>query len=212
MYNIAILFLHVIVIASLSLVALRLGKEALIAWLSLLGVTMNLFVLKPITLFRLHVTASEALAVGYLLSLNLLRAYFDIEAAKKGVLISFLMLIAFFLLSQCHLLYQSVDEHYAPLLRLMPRLLFASLATFLVVQLFDLTLFSRLHLSLVARTGITMVFSETLDTLLFSFLGLWGVVESVGEIILFVLSIKFIVIVCNLPFVALSRRIIGTQV
>ena len=73
--NFLVLCLHITTICALTILAMRFGKEVMIAWLSMLVVAMNLFVLKQITLFGLCVTSSDALGVGYLLGLNLIIKY-----------------------------------------------------------------------------------------------------------------------------------------
>ena len=108
--NSIILVLHVTSVCVLTLFALRFGKELMIAWLSLLAVAMNLFVLKQITLFGLCVTSSDALAVGYLLGLNLIQEFFGGKTARKTVWISLFISASFVLLSQIHLAY--TPNHY----------------------------------------------------------------------------------------------------
>lgn len=215
--NSFVLCLHVAIICSLTLCALRLGREAMVGWLCLLAVAMNLFVLKQINLFGLSVTSSDALGVGYLLGLNLIQEYFGREQARKTVWISLFVACAFLVLSQIHLLYlpnrfDQAQPHFVFLLSPMLRILAASLFSFLVVQLVDLRFFAHLRARtggkyLAARTTATLLLSQTLDTLLFSFLGLYGTVGSVADIILLSLAVKAIVICLSAPFVTLSKRV-----
>lgn len=216
--NILVLCVHVLLICSLTLGALRLGREAMVAWLSLLAIAMNLFVLKQINLFGLHVTASDALGVGYLLGLNLIQEYFGRDAARKTVWISLFTASAFLMLSHIHLLYipnrfDHSHNHFTFLLTPMLRIVAASLFSFLMVQLVDIRFFTLLrnrtggkYLSL--RILITLLFSQILDTLLFSFLALYGNVLSIADIIFLSLAIKIIVIVLSTPFVTLSKKVV----
>lgn len=216
-YNFFILTLHTSILTALTLFCFRLGKEFLIAFLSLLAILMNLFVLKQMTLFGLDITCSDALAVGYLLGLNLIQEFFGRESARKMIWISFCTSIIFLLLSQIHLLYipSTLDRthlHYKTLLNPQMRLICASLASFLIIQFLDLRLFAYLrtrfnHKAFPLRSGITLLASETLDTLLFSTLGLAGMVTSLSSIILFSLLAKTLVIFLSLPFLTLAKRI-----
>ncbi len=72
MLNELIFLSYICVVSGASLIALALGKEALIALICLQAVLVNFFVTKQITLFGLTATASDALAVGTTLALNLL--------------------------------------------------------------------------------------------------------------------------------------------
>ena len=218
MLNLLILTLHVATISALTLFALRFGKELMVAWLCILAVVMNLFVLKQITLFGLSVTSSDALAVGYLLGLNLIQEFFGRAFARKCVWISLFTSCGFVLLSQIHLLYAPnqfdlSQPHFIFLFNPMPRIIFASLFSFLTVQLFDLTFFSFLREKtagkyLTSRIALALVISQTLDTLLFSYLGLYGIVASLTHIICLSLAVKGVVILLSTPFVSLSKKIV----
>lgn len=216
LYNSGLVALHSLFVGGFSLVALRLGKEAIGAWLALLAIFMNIFVLKQVTLFGLEVTCSDALSVGYLLSLNLAQEFFGRQFARRMVITTLLITVASLALAVIHLAYlpNSYDEsqnHFAFLFQPMPRLIFASLLSFFIVQAFDMTLFSFLQKLtkgrfLAPRTMLTLCFSETLDTLLYSFLGLYDLVGNLPNVILFSLIVKGAVIGLSAPFVFLSKR------
>ncbi|MCC5832623.1 MAG: queuosine precursor transporter [Chlamydiales bacterium] len=220
--NSLILAFHVTAVCGLSLFALRFGKELMIAWLSLLAVAMNLFVLKQVTLFGLSVTASDALGVGYLLGLNLIQEFFGQKTARRSVWISLFISASFVLLSQIHLAYTPnrydlAQSHFLFLFTPLARLILASLFSFLVVQLVDLAFFRFLRKKmsgkyLTLRTTLALVLSQTLDTLLFSFLGLYRLVPHIGDIILFSLVVKGVVILFSTPFVYLSKQVAGHEV
>ncbi len=130
--------------------------------------------------------------------------------------IGFSMMLTFLLLSQIHLLYtpttqDTTHHHYHALLSPQPRLIGASLTSFLIVQFFDIKLFSLLRKKIGTkffplRATTSLLLTETLDTLLFSFLGLAGMVASLRDIILFSLLAKLVVVVCSLPLLTLAKR------
>jgi uncharacterized integral membrane protein (TIGR00697 family) len=220
--NSLLLCLQVATFSGMTLAALRFGKASLTAWLAVLAACMNLFVLKQITLFGLNVTSSDALAVGYLLGLNLIQEFFGRKVARKMVWISFFASGGFILLSQMILAYtpNQFDAGHPHLLFVFspaPRLMIASLISFLLVQFVDLAFFQFLQTKtqgkyLTLRTTIALILSQLLDTLLFSFLGLYGLVSSLSDVILMSLAIKGIVILLTTPFVAFSRRMARVQV
>ena len=99
----------------------------------------------------------------------------------------------------------------------MPRIMIASLFSFIIVQLIDLSFFGFLRKKtegkfLTGRATLALILSQLLDTLLFSFLGLYGLVENIGHIMLLSLSIKGIVILFSAPFIYLSKRIVPNEV
>ncbi len=218
-HNSILLLLHTACVSSLTLFALRMGKEALIAWLAFLAITVNFFVLKQITLFGMNVTCSDAHAVGYLLGLNLIQEFFGRNLARKTVWISFYLSLSFVILAQIHLFYQpnSYDyshSHYKALLTPMPRLLFASLTSFLTVQFFDLTFFAFLRRKtegrfFILRALLALFLSQLFDTLLFSVLGLYGLIAHLPDVIVFSLIVKWAVILLSVPFLFFSKKMVS---
>ncbi len=191
------------------------GQSALITWITLLSFLANLFVLKQITLLGFNATASDVFAIGGLLSLNLLQEKFGRRAAQQAIWISFSCLLFFVLMSQIHLYYEpssydSSQGAYSNILSPAPRLLLASLITFFLVQQFDSRLYQKLRqvfsgISMVWISGITMSISQLLDTVLFAFLGLYGIVDAITEIIIVSYCIKLIAIANTLPWSFLTQ-------
>ena len=195
--------------------ALKLGKGALTAWVAIQALIANLFVLKQMTLFGFNVTTSDAFAIGSLLGLNFLQEHYSREDAKKATWICFFFMFFFAIVSQLHLLYQpssfdTTQTAYAQLLSPAPRLLFASMGVFFLVQQIDIRFFAFLKdrfpaLGFPARASIALVVSQFLDTFLFTFAGLYGMVISVVDVIVISFAVKFIVIFCITPLLKLAK-------
>lgn len=215
--NILILFLHILIIGGITLFALRLGKEAMIAWLALLAVTSNLFIFKEISFIQWSATATDSLAVGYLLGLNLIQEFFSQKLARRAVWIAFFTTQAFLILSFIHLAYlphpeDSMQESYLTLLYPTPRIFIASIFSFFVVQFFDLTLLAYLRRKtqgkyFPGRALVTSFLSEALDTVLFTLLALYGTYNALGEIMGVSLVIKILSLLFIAPFLAFAKRI-----
>jgi uncharacterized integral membrane protein (TIGR00697 family) len=209
--NELIFITQALLIVCFALGALKLGKEALMTWVAVQALIANLFVLKQLNLFGLDVTASDAFAIGSLLGLNFLQEYFSKEDANKATWICFFFMVFFAFVSQIHLLYQpnlydTSQAAFQTILSPSPRLLIASMSVFFVVQQFDIRFFAFLKKMLpqtrfAFRAAIALVFSQFLDTVLFSFAGLYGIVASVADIILVSFLVKLIVIFFFTSFV-----------
>jgi len=217
MINELIFFSHISILFLSLLGALRIGKEALIGLICVLVVLMNMFVLKQINLFGLSVTATDAFAVAVTLGLNMLQEYYGLKLTQKTIWISFYVSIVVLVLSKVHLLYipsnfDTYQPHFVAILTIMPRIVLASLITYLIVMQADALLYNwfkqRMSDYVVLRNYISISISQFLDTILFSVLGLWGVVPSLTHIILFSYSIKVITIICAGPTIALAKRYI----
>lgn len=217
MHNIGVLAPHLGVLLLLILFTLRLGERALHAWLCVIAVSMNLFVTKQISLFGLDITATDALAVSYLLGFNLLQEFYGKETARSHLLISFLVSSGFVLLSLFHLAYEPnafdlADPAFRLILSPLPRIIGASLLTFVVVQAFDIFFFGWLRekfegKQLMMRLIVCLMFSQIIDTVLFSFLGLYGQVGNLFDIMVVSLGFKYIVIFFSAPIGAYAKTI-----
>lgn len=205
-----ILFLiQTVLIVGFALGAFKLGKGALTAWVAVQALIANLFVLKQITLFGLDVTASDAFAVGSLLGLSFLQEYYGREEAQKATWICFFFMAFFMLVSQLHLHYSpsvhdTTQGAYSAILTPAPRLTMASMGVFFLVQQIDVRLFAYLKakasgLDFAFRTGIVLVATQLIDTVLFSYAGLYGMVVSMVDIIFISFLIKLTVIFLITP-------------
>lgn len=216
MFN-SVLFVSSCCIVTLcALISLKIGKTMLIAWISLLGILANLFVLKQISLFGLNATASDVFAVGSLLGLNLLREHYDLNSCKQAIWISFACMVFFTLMGQIHLLYEPsvVDQSqqaYDVLLKPNPRIMTASMLVFFSVQWFDVLFYHFILKKMVGsvwlRNTFSLLTSQVLDTVLFSFLGLYGIIDSIGQIIIISLTIKWVAIAFMVPITSFSKRV-----
>ena len=208
--NELIFILHVILITGSSLIALLIGPHALIASVCLQVVLANLFVIKQMSLFGMNVTCSDAFIVGGIFGLNLIQEFFGKQLARKTIGISFFIVMFYLVMSQLHLWYtpnnfDTMHQSFENILGLMPRITIASITVYLFVQLIDTQLYGFLKKLTSGRYAMlrsitSLTCSQLIDTILFSFLGLYGIVGSVWNIIIVSFTIKIIVILLTTPF------------
>jgi queuosine precursor transporter len=208
--------LHVIIVAITALAALKLGKEALVGLIGILAILANLFVVKQTTLFGCNVTCGDVYIVGSIFALGLLQEYFGKKIAHKAIWIGFFMAVFYVIMSQMHLLYipnkfDVMQKHFLPILKHMPRIIIASLVAHIVAQyvLVGLnTLFKNMSSCryLVVRNTGALICSQAVDTILFGFIGLYGIVHSVVQVMFFSFIIQLIIIACTVPFIAIAKR------
>jgi uncharacterized integral membrane protein (TIGR00697 family) len=215
--NELIFFLHTCIIAAFALGSLALGRSALVAFICIQCLLANLFVIKQITLFGFTATCADAFTVGATIGLNLLQEYFGKEITKKTIWINFFLLIFYAIISQVHLIYtpHSADTmhlHFMPLLKFMPRIVIASFSVYFISQMADYYLYGILkktfhHKYIILRNYASIALCQLLDTVLFSFLGLYGIIDNIGEVIIISYLIKLLSIIIATPFVGFSRKI-----
>lgn len=220
--NEGIFALHIAVTAVAALLALRLGRAALLAWIGLQAVLANLFVIKQMTLIGLTVTCSDIYMVGSVLCLNLLQEFYGREAARQSVLISLLLMALFGVMSQLHLAYEpspydSTHSYFAQILAFTPRLLIASYLVFYIVQRLDIWVFGRLRARLGSwplplRSGLSTLLAQIVDCTLFVMIGLYDIVNEPLHVIFVGCIVKMLVIAGAVPFTALAARVFDREV
>lgn len=208
---------YTIIIAFFSLASLALGQHALVAFVCVQCILANLFVLKQITLFGLTATCSDAFTIGATLGLNLLQEYFGKTITKKAIWINFFLLIFYVIVSQIHLLYipnaaDVTHDHFFALLQFAPRIVISSFLVYLISQLADYHLYGFLKQIckdrfIIIRNYTSIALCQLLDTVLFSFLGLYGIIDDIWSVIIISYFLKIGAILISTPFVGLSRSI-----
>lgn len=224
MLNEIIFLIYILVISTNLLIALKISKEALISLICVQVILVNLFVVKEIRLFNLIATASDALSVGITLGLNLLQEYFSKKDAQKTVWISFLCSIFYSIVTKLHLLYKpdtqnfNISQCFNMILGSTPRIIIASLVVYLITQNLDCLIYNYLTNKVNKKYFIlknygSAIITQFLDTVLFSFFGLYKInqnfnsVSIIVQIIIISYTIKLIVIFIATPFLALSKKL-----
>jgi len=217
MMNELIFILHTCIISLTALGALYLGQSALVVFVTLQCILANLFVIKQITLFGLTATCSDAYTVGAVLGLNLLQEYFGRSIARKTIWINFFFLIFYAIVSQIQIAYipspdDIMQQYFVPILSFMPRIVIASFTVYLISQFADYALYGFLKRTLknrllIVRNYASMAVTQLLDTILFSFFGLYGIIDNLWQVIVISYAIKLLAIIIAAPFVGLSKRI-----
>ncbi|HRN78172.1 MAG TPA: queuosine precursor transporter [Candidatus Dependentiae bacterium] len=217
MMNELIFILHAIFISLTALGALYLGQAALVAFVCLQCVLANLFVIKQITLFGFTATSSDAFTIGSVIGLNLLQEYYGRPITRKAIWINFFLLVFYAVVSQIHLAYiphidDTMHQYFVPILGFMPRIVIASFTVYLISQTADYMLYGMLKRTLqnrllIIRNYASIIITQLLDTVLFTFLGLYGIIGNLWEVVIISYSIKLLAIIVATPFVGLSKKI-----
>lgn len=217
MFNEIVFLLHILIISGFTIAALKISKETLIATIALFCVLANLFVLKQIDLFGLIPTASDAFSVGAILGINLLQEYFGKQVSRCAIITSFFSTILYAIVSQIHMVYApSICDlscaHYNFILKFMPRLAIASIVVTLITQIIDRKLYAFLQNKFVGkhfaiRNFISLFIVQLIDTVLFTFAGLWGIMENLRGVIIVSFLVKLATILISVPIISIFRGI-----
>jgi len=213
--NELIFLFQTIAIGSSALLALKLGKEAIVAFICSQVILANLFVIKPITLLGLTATGADAFIIGTVFGFHLLQEWHGKDIAQKTVYTSFFLMIFYTVASQIHLAYiahiaDTTQPHFLALLRIAPRICVASLISYFISQQMDVRLYAwlrnRLHSSLlVIRNLVSASTTQLLDTVMFTYLALHGVLPNIHQIMIVSYGIKLCALGLTIPFLMLAR-------
>ncbi|MBI2344476.1 queuosine precursor transporter [Candidatus Dependentiae bacterium] len=214
-----LLFLgQVFIICISTLIFAVLGKEALTGFVGLLFVMANIFVIKQINLFNWTVTSADIFIIGISFSINILQEFWGKSYAQKTVVTSFAISLFYLIIGKCILEYQPalVDNahiHLAFVMENTSRIILASFISYLITQFIDIQIYSYLKEKtqgkyFTLRNYFSLSLSQLIDTILFSFLGLYGIVANITDIIILSYGIKILTILCMSPFLLISKRVI----
>ncbi len=215
--NEIIFFSHIFIMITFVFCALKLGKEALIASFVLQAILGNLFIIKQIELFHCTITCSDVFTIGAFLSFSLLQEYFGEKITQKTMWITLFLMTFFCVMSEIHLFYlpsphDTAQESFSQILSATPRIIAASTCCMLIAQKINIATLSWMQRigmrPLALRIGSATAISQLNDTLLFSFLGLYGLIHNMLHIILVSFMIKLIIIICMTPLISFSKRVI----
>jgi queuosine precursor transporter len=217
MLNELIFILHIISVTILGLIALRLGKSALISIIALQCIVANIFVTKQIILFGFNVTGTDVFIIGAELSLNLLQEFYGTQAAKKAIKISFLMMLSFLIYSVFQLWYtpsnaDTMHPSFYSILKFTPRIIFASILAYFLAQSSSVLIFGflkkiSLGKFLALRSALTCSLSQFIDTVVFTMAALYGITYSVAQVITLSFTIKLFAIALATPFIVFAKTI-----
>jgi len=216
--NYILFILHIIIISSCTLLAGTLGKAALSSYISLLFVLANIFVIKQMDLLSYNVTCADAYIIGISFGINLLQEIWGKKSAQKAIFISFACSLFYLMMSYIHIWYiptihDTSHEHFIYLMNHSLRIIIASFISYLIVQYADTIMYAILKKRMngnyfIVRNYISMLSSQLFDTILFSFLGLYGIVHNIFDIMIVSYSIKVAAIFLTTPFIYYAKKII----
>ncbi len=201
------------------------GKAGLFIWMGMALIVANIQVMKTISVFG-FVTAMGNLIYGTtFLCTDILTENHGKKEAAKAVVIGFAVMLFFTALMQLTLFFvpDSTDT-LSPALQqifgILPRITLASLAAYLISQFFDVWLFCHIRdrtkgRYLWLRNNVATMLAQLLDNATFTwiafvgFFGLFGWQQVfewsiIVQIFITSLVIKYVVAVCDTPFVYAS--------
>lgn len=226
MRNEILLILSLLLTFSAVLVVFRIFKEqGLYLWTIIAAIAANIEVLIVVDAFGMEMTLGNILFASSFLVTDILSELYGKKAAQTAVYLGIATSVIFVLISQSWLLYIPGESDFAsPSIHTIftntPRLMIASVAVYVVVQLFDVWAYHKWWEFTTKRFGDQKKFlwlrnngstliSQLLNTILFTWGAFFGM-YSTATLISIALSSYIIFIITSLadtPFIYLARYI-----
>ena len=198
--NEILFILHVVWVSSVAYICRKQTAALQTALMVTFAILGNLMVLKQMLLFGFSVTTADVYAVGVILVLNFIREEYDDAHVHQAMRYSFgalaiLALAAYFQTAYEPFAKDAMSTAYTQIMAKFPKIVLVSAIVYWFVQYLDNCLFSWMRRRLgeqyfVLRVTLSLVFSQLLDTVLFSAFALNDVAYSLLHIIIFSSIIK----------------------
>lgn len=198
------------------------GRRWLEIFVILNYIFANLFIQKFTDILGYHVTIASVFYAAIYLGTDIITEHFGKKAGFQMVWRCFFAILALTIAEQAVLLLSHTPETEAvsmamdTLFSAVPRITFASLLAFLIIQRFDIWFYHWIHQKtkgkhLWLRNIASTTASQALDTVLFFGVAFYGVLENEVLFSIAVLGfiMKFIVALLDTPFIYLSYWIKG---
>lgn len=222
MVNEIIILIFFLILSLFNLLAYRYWKEYIYSLIAIYAIMMNIFVTKQFDLFWFAVTWWNAIYWATFLLTDILWEHYWKEEAKKSVKIWFISMLFFVFSTQILILFEPneldfANESIITLFSITPRILFASLLAYVVSQNLSVYIYDKIKKLtrdkyLFLRNNISTMFSQAIDTIIFTFVWLTSIwwfewiiqIWNFWEICIATYVIKFIIALIDTPFVYLS--------
>ncbi|RJP00297.1 VUT family protein [Exiguobacterium sp. RIT452] len=215
-------FPSILITMGLLLLSYRLfGKTGLLMWIAIATIIANIQVTQQVELYSYIFTLGNVVYGSCYLATDILNEKYGKKVARQGVYMGFFSLITTTLLMQYSLLYTPLNDALADdmsnslhlLFGLLPWIAFGSLSAYLVSQLFDVFIYSKIRQKtgekkLWLRTTGSTVLSQLIDTLTFCAIAFHNLpFEIWWQIFVTTYLAKFVIAWVATPFMYVAKRI-----
>ena len=194
------------------------GKTGLYIWVPIATILANIQVLKMVDLLTIGVTLGNITYASSFLVTDILSENYGKKSAQKAVLIGFFSLLATVVIMNIALLFKPnqfdfSQESLANIFTVLPRIALASLVAYGISQLHDIWAYNFWRKKfpttkfLWLRNNASTMISQLLDSLLFTVIAFWGLLETneFMQILISTYVLKWIIASIDTPFLYIAK-------
>lgn len=225
MSNELILILSVCATFSAVLLCFKfLQKQGLYLWIVVATITANIEVMLLVRAFGIDMTLGNILFASTFLATDILSELYGRKDAERAVLLGACSAAIFFVISYSWRFYDALPAGCAAEFQAVfshtPRILFASLSVYLLVQFFDVWCYHKLwdfttrlcnnsRAFLWFRNNVATILAQFINSVLFTLGAFYGIYEAkiLWSIIISSFAIFFVTSLADTPFLYLARKI-----
>ncbi len=197
------------------------GKTGLMVWIAISTILANIQVLKGIEILGLQATLGNTLYGSIFFATDILSEKYGKKDAARSVYLGFFSAITLLITMQLALMFVPLQDDFALAVHdalslifgFSGRIVLASLTAYLISQLLDVTIYSKIRQWLpsdrwlwVRNNGSTMI-SQAIDTAIFVSIAFWGLSYDLWQIMLSTYILKFLIAALDTPFLYLAKKI-----
>jgi len=194
-----------------------LGMKGLFVWIAIATIISNIQTLKFVELFSIETSLGNVLYASTFLATDILNEKYGKNQARKSIYYGFAAMVGMTVFMTIALLYNPSKSDFAneslqTIFVFNIRITIASIVAFIISQLCDTYLYNKIkdkNRFLWLRNNISTMLSQIIDTILFVSISYWGLInlKTMLSMMLFMYIFKFIISICDTPFMYLSTRI-----
>ncbi|MBT3864900.1 queuosine precursor transporter [Candidatus Peregrinibacteria bacterium] len=201
---------------ALALLAFRLGKSYVFAFIATIG-CIAIFVAPMVTtLFGFAIVLFEIFYAVIFFTTDLISEHYGKKEARSLVWLAVLVLVTVSVISALAVMFvphavDTIQPHVKAILEISPRLIMATFLMFVIEQHFDIWFFHKLREKtkggkLWLRNILSTSTSQLIDVLIFYPLAFYGIYENLLELMVAAYIFKVLMAFLDTPFIYLSRR------
>lgn len=214
-------FLLIAVVAfSVPLLALRLGKEWLIALVPIYLITGNVFAESFFLLFGNPSSLAIPVYATTFLITDTLSEHYSKAEARRAVFVGFTGQVLFLAMTMAVVsvpIFPEKAAAFASVFSILPRLILGSFVAYIISQLWDIQFFHVLKerwpgkRALWFRNTLSTVSSQAIDSIVFITIAFYGVIDNIVGFILVTWAVKVGLAVLDTPFIYLTYQVVGLR-